>query len=167
MYRADRRAGQLAGVRSALYSRGMTGIDVDEIVLAAIVDERGRVLVQPRTGDAALAGTWELPGGKILPAEDHAAALVREVEEETGVAIRVGALAVALCHAYADRRVALYAYLCEPLAAGRPPRWTRWASPEEYRAMPMPEANGAIVDGIEDALGAALADRAVEGLDTR
>ena len=125
---------------------------VEEIVLAAIVDRRGRLLIQPRVGDRALAGTWELPGGKILPEENHAAALVREVEEETGVAVRVGDLAVALCHTYPDRRVALYAYVCEPVGEARPPRWARWARPEEYRAMPMPEANGPIVDAIEHTL---------------
>ena len=125
---------------------------VEEIVLAAIVDRRGRVLVQPRTGDPALAGTWELPGGKVRPGEDHAAALAREVEEETGVAVRVGELAVALCHAYPDRRVALHAYLCEPVGGVRPVRWARWALPEEYRAMSMPAANAAIVDALERAL---------------
>jgi len=128
-------------------------------VLAAIVDERGRLLIQPRTGDPALARTWELPGGKILPEEDHAAALVREVEEETGVAVRVGELAAAMCHAYPERRVALYVYMCETIGTGRPPRWARWASPREYRAMPMPEANGPIVEAIERSL--------VAGLDTR
>ena len=130
---------------------------VEEIVLAAIVDTRGRVLVQPRAGDPALAGMWELPGGKVGPGEDHAAALVREVEEETGVAVRVGELAVALCHAYPDRRVALHAYLCEPVGKARPVRWARWTSPERYRAMPMPEANVAIVDALERALGAGSA----------
>lgn len=127
--------------------------EVQEIVVAAILDARGRLLVQPRAGDPALAGTWELPGGKVLPEEDHAAALAREVEEETGLAVRVGELAVALCHAYPDRRVALYAYFCEPVGAARPPRWARWARPAEYRAMPMPEANGPLVDAIERRLG--------------
>jgi mutator protein MutT len=135
---------------------------VQEIVLAAIVDGRGRVLIQPRSGDPTLAGTWELPGGKVRPGEDHAAALAREVEEETGVAVRVGELAVALCHAYPDRRVALHAYLCEPVGDARPVRWARWTSPEEYRAMPMPDANPAVVDALERALGA----RSAEGVDT-
>jgi mutator protein MutT len=128
---------------------------VQEIVLAAIVDGRGRVLVQPRAGDPTLAGTWELPGGKVRPGENHAKALAREVEEETGVAVRVGELAVALCHAYADRRVALHAYLCEPVGNARPVRWGRWTSLPEYRTMPMPEANGAIVDALERALARA------------
>ena len=124
----------------------------EEIVLAAIVDERGRVLVQPRVGDPAMSGSWELPGGKILPGEDHAAALVREVEEETGIGVRVGCLAAALCYDYPDRRVALYAYLCQPVGRARPPRWARWALPEDYRLMPMPEANGPIVAAIVDAV---------------
>lgn len=134
-------------------------IEVQDIVLAAIVDGRGRVLVQPRVGDPALAGTWELPGGKVRPGEDHAAALAREVEEETGVAVRVGELAVALCHAYPDRRVALHAYLCEPVGAVQPVRWARWAFPEEYRAMPMPAANAAIVAALERALAPARGPR--------
>lgn len=122
-------------------------------MLAAIVDERGRLLVQPRVGDPALSGMWELPGGKLLPEENHAAALAREVEEETGIAIRVGDLAAALCHVYPDRRVALYAYLCERVGSERPPRWVRWASVEEARAMSMPAANGPLLDAIERFLG--------------
>ena len=126
-------------------------------MLAAIVDRRGRVLVQPRIGDPALAGTWELPGGKIRPGEDHAAALVREVQEETGLAIRVGGLAAALCHAYPDRRVALYAYLCRPVGTAPPPHGARWLQPEEYRSLPLPAANGPIAAALGDAI--ALLDR--------
>ena len=129
---------------------------VHEIVVAAIVDARGRLLVQPRVGDPALAGTWELPGGKVNPEEDHAAALAREVEEEIGLVVRVGELAAALCHAYPDRRVALYAYLCEPVGVPTRPGRAQWARPEEYRAMPVPEANGPLVDAIE---------RQIRGLD--
>lgn len=35
---------------------------------------------------------WDLPGGRPDPGEDHRAALVREVLEETGFAVDVGAL---------------------------------------------------------------------------
>lgn len=109
-----------------------------------------------------MPGTWELPGGKIQPGEDQAAALAREVEEETGMAVRVGELAVALCHAYPDRRVALHAYLCEPVGGARPVRWARWTSPGEYRTMPMPAANPPVVDALEWA----LAPRPGPGVDT-
>ncbi|HET9332954.1 MAG TPA: NUDIX domain-containing protein [Gemmatimonadota bacterium] len=140
--------------------------ELQEVVLAAIVDDRGRLLVQPRVGDAVLAGMWELPGGKVLPEEDHAAALAREVEEETGLAVRVGELALALCHEYPDRRVALYAYLCEPVGSARPVRWARWALPAEFRAMSIPEANGPILDAIERRLAGTDPEGPAEGLDT-
>ena len=151
----------------AVYSRLVAkNLEFQEVVLAAIVDDRGRLLVQPRVGDVALAGTWELPGGKVHPEEDHAAALAREVEEETGLAVRVGELALALCHEYPDRRVALYAYLCEPVGSSRPVRWARWAVPAECRAMSIPEANGPILDAIERRLAGTDPAEPAEGLDT-
>lgn len=140
---------------------------IDEIVLAAVVDPQGRLLIQPRAGDAPLAGAWELPGGKVMPEEGHAAALVREVEEETGLAVRVGELALALCHTYPDRRVVLYVYLCESVGAARPVRWARWTDPAAYRAMSMPEANGPIVEAIERRLAGLDAAPPGAGLDTQ
>ena len=152
--------------RRVAYSRLVSrDREFHEIVLAAIVDDRGRLLVQPRVGDAPLAGMWELPGGKVLPEEHHAAALVREVEEETGLAVRVGELALALCHEYPDRRVALYAYICEAIGSSRPVRWALWAAPAECRAMPIPEANGPILDAIERRLAGIDPAGPAEGLD--
>src|ERR1700704_3672595 len=36
-------------------------------------------------------GEWDLPGGRPEPGEDHRSALQREVQEETGLAVEVGA----------------------------------------------------------------------------
>jgi len=36
-------------------------------------------------------GEWDLPGGRPDPGEDHRAALKREVREETGLEVEVGA----------------------------------------------------------------------------
>ncbi len=55
---------------------------------AAIVRD-GRVLAARRTAPASAAGRWEFPGGKVEPGESDAASLVREIEEELGVRIRV------------------------------------------------------------------------------
>jgi 8-oxo-dGTP diphosphatase len=58
--------------------------EVTQVVGAALVDDRRRVLVAQR-GSGSLAGLWEFPGGKVEPGEDDLAALVRECREELGV----------------------------------------------------------------------------------
>jgi len=70
---------------------------VTVVVAAAIVTPGppARVLAAQRGYPEALAGQWELPGGKVEPGEDDVTALVRECREELGVTIdvldRVGA----------------------------------------------------------------------------
>lgn len=54
------------------------------VVCAAILDG-GWLLAARRTGPPALAGGWELPGGKVEPGEEELAALVRECREELGI----------------------------------------------------------------------------------
>jgi len=64
------------------------------VVGAAIVDDLGRpttLLSARRTEPPELAGWWELPGGKVEPGEEPAEALHREIREELGVQIELGA----------------------------------------------------------------------------
>ena len=58
---------------------------------AVIKDDLGRLLLIKR-GHPPGAGLWSLPGGRIEPGETDAEALVREVREETGLAIEAGHL---------------------------------------------------------------------------
>jgi 8-oxo-dGTP diphosphatase len=59
-----------------------------EVVGVAIV-HRGRVLAARRAAPPALAGLWELPGGKVEPDEDPDACAVREITEELGCEVAV------------------------------------------------------------------------------
>ena len=64
------------------------------VVGAAVVDdlETPRTLLAARrTEPATLAGGWELPGGKVEPGEEPEAALHRELAEELGVTVQLGA----------------------------------------------------------------------------
>jgi len=71
-------------------SSSATVLGVTVIVVAAAIVEGGRLLAARRLEPAALAGGWELPGGKVEPGEDDLAALVRECREELGVVITPG-----------------------------------------------------------------------------
>jgi ADP-ribose pyrophosphatase YjhB (NUDIX family) len=58
---------------------------------AVIKDDLGRLLLIKR-GHSPGAGLWSLPGGRIEPGENDAEALVREIREETGLAVEAGHL---------------------------------------------------------------------------
>jgi 8-oxo-dGTP diphosphatase len=58
---------------------------------AVVTDEQGRLLMIKR-GHEPGAGLWSIPGGRIEPGETDAEALVREMIEETGLAVEVGPL---------------------------------------------------------------------------
>ena len=60
------------------------------IVVGAAIVRGGRVLAAQRARPPALAGWWELPGGKVEPGEDERAALVRECREELHVVLTLG-----------------------------------------------------------------------------
>src|SRR5204863_3394509 len=56
------------------------------ISVKGVVVHDGRVLLLLNE-----RGEWDLPGGRPDPGEDHGTALAREVREETGLSVEVGA----------------------------------------------------------------------------
>jgi 8-oxo-dGTP diphosphatase len=59
------------------------------LVVGAAIVRHGCLLAARRTTPAAVAGRWELPGGKVETGESPGDALVREVREELGCAIEI------------------------------------------------------------------------------
>ena len=84
---------------------------------AVIVGAAGE-LVLVRRGGEPLAGAWSLPGGAVETGETLAAALVREVREETGLDVEVGPVVYVLDRIFPDEtgrirhHYVLVDYLC-------------------------------------------------------
>lgn len=72
-------------------SRHATVAPRPEVAVGAVVVRDGRLLLVQR-GRGVSVGLWSLPGGRVEPAETLAAAVRRELAEETGLQVRVGPL---------------------------------------------------------------------------
>ncbi|EHR59198.1 NUDIX hydrolase [Saccharomonospora cyanea] len=60
---------------------------VRQLVVGAVVQMDGKVLLLKRPADDFMGGIYELPSGKVEGEETLDAALVREVGEETGLTV--------------------------------------------------------------------------------
>ncbi len=62
-----------------------------EVAVGAVVIDDGRLLLI-RRGRGPAVGRWSVPGGRVEPGEHLAAAVEREVREETALDVTCGAL---------------------------------------------------------------------------
>ena len=66
-------------------------------------------------------GDWELPGGRPEPDESHEECLIRELWEETGLAVRIGRpLGTVPFEAAPERWIDLIGYTCTPARTDDP-----------------------------------------------
>lgn len=73
------------------------------VVAAVIENTRGEILIAQRPSHHKIAGgLWEFPGGKVEAGEDPRTCLAREIREELGVAIDVGACVGLYSHVYRE-----------------------------------------------------------------
>lgn len=126
-----------------------------QVVVAAVIERGGRILVSQRGPGAGQPGRWEFPGGKREQGEDDQAALARELREELGVELEVGPL---VWTARAGPLVLRF-FRC-PWLPGLRPRplgsvQFRWVRREDLTALPFPPADAELVSALaEGRLGA-------------
>jgi A/G-specific adenine glycosylase len=111
-----------------------------QVVAAIISNGDGTFLLAKRPKGGMLPGLWEFPGGKVEVGENDGAALQREIVEELGTSISIGALIGSYKHAYTHFKVVVRAYRCQ--LQGPPPQALEaqqlvWARCEEMAQFAM------------------------------
>lgn len=79
---------RLLAVRAEVLVERAAALVAGPVVVATALCRNGQVLVAQRRRPPALAGRWELPGGRVEPGEGESDAVVRECREELGAAVR-------------------------------------------------------------------------------
>jgi len=118
-------------------------------VAVALVFRGRRLLITERPAGTHLAGSWELPGGKVAPGENAEDCAVREVREETNVVVRAVRRLPTIEWDYPEKRVALYPVECAWLSgegecvevAG-----LVWGTIADLRAKNFPPANRSLIE---------------------
>lgn len=121
---------------------------VVEVVAGVIRDAGGRVLLARRTEGRDLAGRWEFPGGKREPDESPEAALVRELHEELGIDVEIGAALINVPQAYPDKRLRLDVRMIahwRGAIRGREGQALAWVPPHKLVSYAMPPADRPVV----------------------
>ena len=120
---------------------------------ALVFDGDGRVLLVER-GNPPGAGLWSVPGGRLETGETLAQAVAREVREETGLVVEVGALACVVERITEGYHFVILDYHARviggALAAGGDARAARFVAADELATLP-------ITDGLVDVIARARA----------
>lgn len=125
------------------------------VVAAALTNESGEILLQRRPAGGQMADLWEFPGGKVDAGESPESALVRELQEELGIAVsveRLTPLAFA-SEPLGDKNLLLLLYRCTEWTGNPSPIYAselRWVLPADMSAMAMPPADYPLVDALRE-----------------
>lgn len=116
------------------------------VAACALIDADGRVLIAQRPPGKAMEGLWEFPGGKMQAGERPEEALIRELSEELGIAVKEACLAplTFASHTYADFHLLMPLYVCrrwEGQVTARHHSRLAWVRPNKLRDYPMPPAD--------------------------
>lgn len=120
------------------------------VVAAAVVIERGRVLLTQRKRGAHLEGLWEFPGGKVEDGEDPKDALARELREEIAIDVDVGEIVDVTFHRYESKSILLLFYRATRRAGSSEPRAVdvqafEWGGVDALDASRFPAADVAVL----------------------
>lgn len=99
---------------------------------AAVIVQRGRVLLSQRPADGLLGGMWEFPNARVK--EDPARELAQALKGATSLRVKRGEALGVVEHAYSHFRVTVHAYRCESVSIPKNKnlKWVNLTELEEY-----------------------------------
>lgn len=119
-----------------------------QVVVAAIIERGGRVLVSQRGQGVGHPGRWEFPGGKREPGERDVEALARELREELDVEVAIREM---VWSAKAGPLVLRF-FRCDWLPGQRPRALGsvqfRWVRREDLAGLSFPPADRDLIHAI-------------------
>ncbi len=120
-----------------------------DVVCGVIEDSGGRYLACLRPDGRHLGGLWECPGGKVEPGERPEAALVRELAEELGIRVEVGAALEPVEWRYPHGAIRLLAFRCRILEGEPQPHEHErlmWCAAEDFGTLAWADADVPVLD---------------------
>lgn len=123
-------------------------------VAAALVFRNRKLLVTQRPPGTHLAGFWEFPGGKREAAETWEQCLARELVEELGISVQVGALYSEIQHDYPTKSVLLRFFLASLAPDSPDPRpiecaALRWINRADLSTIEFPPADARLIQQLK------------------
>jgi len=100
--------------------------------VAAVIVERGRVLLSQRPAEGLLGGMWEFPNTRIEG--DPAKALVKGLKAATQIQVKKKEALQVVEHAYSHFKVTVYPFVCEKVSIpkNKSLKWVKLTELEEY-----------------------------------
>ena len=121
------------------------------IGVGVVLNAAGEVLIDQRLEEGLLGGMWEFPGGKQEQGETIETCIARELKEELGIAVTVGAALITVDHAYSHKKLRFVVHLCDWVSGEPQPlasQQVRWVWPEDLGNYAFPAANARIIEAL-------------------
>jgi len=121
-------------------------------VTAGLIQNHHKILIAQRRFDDTFGGLWEFPGGKRKTGESLEQCLIREIDEELNIKIRVDKKLMSVSHNYDHAHISLHVFLCS-LLEGTPAMkgvqdW-RWIKLPEIDQFDFTQADKKVIEKIK------------------
>jgi 8-oxo-dGTP diphosphatase len=121
------------------------------VAAAAIINDKGEVLVSQRKQGKHLGGYWEFPGGKVEQGETLESALIRELKEELDIVPLSSRPLIRTRHCYPEKSVLLDVWKIEAYsgrARGVEGQSIAWRCVSELDQIELPPADIPIINAL-------------------